>query len=195
VCAADLACASALLHADPVVLSVAALIRMGGVASMRKIPRARWRPRWREPSGHDQPLPIAVLQVPRQTEYGLAFYRNQIVSSYDRGEIPEGPHLLVAKEGAQSELAKVVGSRVVELIAPTRRSTSSTIGFRASPASGRCCRPVVEPVHPGRAVCLRLPKRTRLTLRHLHGNDQAAVGWDVKAFDRGNSRPQTLFIR
>jgi hypothetical protein len=54
--------------------------------------------------------------VPRQTEYGLAFYRNQIVSSYDRREIPEGPHLLVAKEGAQSDLAKVVGSRVVELI-------------------------------------------------------------------------------
>jgi 4-amino-4-deoxy-L-arabinose transferase-like glycosyltransferase len=100
----------------PVVLSVAALIRMGGVAldeenSTRPVAVALARAE----AGTSR-LPIAVLQVPRQTEYGLAFYRNQIVASYDRGEIPEGPHLLVAKEGAQSDLAKVVGSRVVELI-------------------------------------------------------------------------------
>ena len=100
----------------PVVLSVAALIRMGGVAldeenSTRPVAAALARAE----SGTSR-LPIAVLQVPRQTEYGLAFYRNQIVASYDRGEIPEGPHLLVAKEGAQSDLVKVVGSRVVELI-------------------------------------------------------------------------------
>jgi 4-amino-4-deoxy-L-arabinose transferase-like glycosyltransferase len=100
----------------PVVLSVAALIRMGGVAldeenSTRPVAVALARAE----VGASR-LPIAVLQVPRQTEYGLAFYRNQIVASYDRGEIPDGPHLLVAKEGAQSDLAKVVGSRVVELI-------------------------------------------------------------------------------
>jgi len=101
----------------PVVLSVAALIRMGGVAldeenSTRPVAAALARTE----AGATSPLPIAVLQAPRQTEYGLAFYRNQIVSSYDRGEIPEGPHLLVAKEGAQSDLAKVAGSRLVELI-------------------------------------------------------------------------------
>jgi len=100
----------------PVVLSVAALIRMGGVAldeenSTRPVAVALARAE----AGTSR-LPIAVLQVPRQTEYGLAFYRNQIVASYDRGEIPDGRHLLVAKEGAQSDLAKVVGSRVVELI-------------------------------------------------------------------------------
>jgi len=100
----------------PVVLSVAALIRMGGVAldeenSTRPVAVALARA-----EAVTSRLPIAVLQVPRQTEYGLAFYRNQIVASYDRGEIPEGAHLLVAKEGAQSDLAKVVGSRVVELI-------------------------------------------------------------------------------
>jgi 4-amino-4-deoxy-L-arabinose transferase-like glycosyltransferase len=101
----------------PVVLSVAALIRMGGVAldeenSVRPVSVALAR----SEAGTTSPLPIAVLEVPRQTEYGLAFYRNQIVASYDRGEIPEGPHLLVAKEGAQADLAKVVGQRVVELI-------------------------------------------------------------------------------
>jgi 4-amino-4-deoxy-L-arabinose transferase-like glycosyltransferase len=101
----------------PVVLSVAALIRMGGVAldeenSTRPVAAALAQTE----AGATRPLPIAVFEVPRQTEYGLAFYRNQVVSSYDRGEIPQGPHLLVAKEGAQSDLAKVVGSRVVELI-------------------------------------------------------------------------------
>jgi len=98
----------------PVVLSVAALIRMGGAAldeenSARPVAIALTQAE----AGAKGPLPIAVFQAPRQTEYGLAFYRNQIVASYDRGEIPQGAHLLVTKEGSQSDLAKVVGSRVV----------------------------------------------------------------------------------
>lgn len=98
----------------PVVLSVAALIRLGGTAldeenSARPVAAMLGLAE----SGAANPLPIAVFQAPRQTEYGLAFYRNQVVESYDRGEIPEGPHLLVAKEGAQNDLAKVVGSRVL----------------------------------------------------------------------------------
>jgi 4-amino-4-deoxy-L-arabinose transferase-like glycosyltransferase len=98
----------------PVVLCVAALIRMGGAAldeenSARSVVMALTQAE----AGATSPLPIAVFQAPRQTEYGLAFYRNQIVASYDRGEIPQGAHLLVAKEGSQSDLAKVVGSRVV----------------------------------------------------------------------------------
>src|SRR5450432_394382 len=101
----------------PVVLSVAALIRMGGVAldeenSTRPMAIALARTE----AGAPSPLPVAVLEVPRQTEYGLAFYRNQVVSSYDRGEIPDVAHLLVTKEGAQSEIAKAVGDRVVLLI-------------------------------------------------------------------------------
>ncbi len=98
----------------PVVLSVAALIRLGGTAldeenSARPVAAVLALAE----SGAANPLPIAVFQAPRQTEYGLAFYRNQVVESYDRGEIPEGPHLLVTREGAQNELAKVVGSRVL----------------------------------------------------------------------------------
>jgi 4-amino-4-deoxy-L-arabinose transferase-like glycosyltransferase len=99
----------------PVVLSVAALIRLGGPAineenSARPIALALAQ------TETASSLPIAVFQAPRQTEYGLAFYRNQTVSSYDRGEIPQTAHLLVAKEGVQADLAKLVGSRVLVLV-------------------------------------------------------------------------------
>ncbi len=100
----------------PVVLSVAALIRLGGAAideedSARPVAAALALA-----GAGAGSLPIAVFEAPRQTEYGLAFYRNQVVANYERGEIPQGPHLLVTKEGVQSDLAKVVGSRVVVLI-------------------------------------------------------------------------------
>lgn len=58
-------------------------------------------------------LPLAVFQVRRETEYGLAFYRNQTIYRYERGEIPSGQHLVVAPEGSQVALAgQVAGRRV-----------------------------------------------------------------------------------
>ena len=96
-----------------VVVSVAAILRLGGGPidaenSMRPVAAALALN-----DSAANPLPIAVFEVPRQIEYGLAFYRNQVVQSYDRGEVPQGAHLLVAKEGSQSDLAKVVGARIV----------------------------------------------------------------------------------
>lgn len=61
-------------------------------------------------------LPLAVFQVRRETEYGLAFYRNQIIDRYERGEIPSGPHLVVAPEGSQVALAKQVAGRRVSYL-------------------------------------------------------------------------------
>jgi 4-amino-4-deoxy-L-arabinose transferase-like glycosyltransferase len=40
-------------------------------------------------------LPVAVLQVRREVEYGLHFYRDQPIARYESGEIPSGEHLLV----------------------------------------------------------------------------------------------------
>ena len=57
------------------------------------------------------PLPIAVFNATRETEYGLAFYRNQIVSNYNRGEIPAGQHLLVAREGSDEQLKTLLPER------------------------------------------------------------------------------------
>ena len=97
----------------PVVVAVAAILRLGGAAIDQENsarPVAEVLARNDTAAGV---LPIAVFDVPRQTEYGLNFYRNQIASSYDRGEIPTSAHMLVAREGAQGDLAKLIGSRVV----------------------------------------------------------------------------------
>lgn len=61
-------------------------------------------------------LPVAVLNVKRETEYGLAFYRNQIIYRYERGEIPATAHLVIAPEGSQLSLAKQVPKRRVSYL-------------------------------------------------------------------------------
>ena len=42
--------------------------------------------------------------MPRSVEYGLGFYRNQFIPSYERNEIPDVDHLVVAASGSQKEL-------------------------------------------------------------------------------------------
>jgi 4-amino-4-deoxy-L-arabinose transferase-like glycosyltransferase len=51
--------------------------------------------------GHSQ---LAAFNVPRELEYGLGFYRNQPVMRYERGEVPAGDHLLMARSGPESQL-------------------------------------------------------------------------------------------
>jgi 4-amino-4-deoxy-L-arabinose transferase-like glycosyltransferase len=70
-----------------------------------------------------KPLPLAVLGVSREVEYGLAFYGQQTIHRYESGQIPAGEHLLVAKEGSETEITKrVTGRRVSYLgtFAPQR---------------------------------------------------------------------------
>ena len=56
---------------------------------------------------------IAVYDVPRGLEYGLGFYRNRKVFSYERNEIPTTGHLVVAAAGTKSELEyRLRGRRV-----------------------------------------------------------------------------------
>ncbi len=47
---------------------------------------------------------LAVYDVPRSLEYGLEFYRNRPVLSYERNEVPAGDHVVVAAAGAKTEL-------------------------------------------------------------------------------------------
>ena len=47
---------------------------------------------------------VAVYDVPRSVEYGLAFYRNQPIPSYERNQVPDVDHLVVAASGSQKEL-------------------------------------------------------------------------------------------
>jgi len=60
-------------------------------------------------------LPIAVFLVPRETEFGLSFYRDQSVGRYELHQIPSKEHLLVAAEGFEKSIAKETGRRPVFL--------------------------------------------------------------------------------
>jgi hypothetical protein len=60
-------------------------------------------------------LPLAVFLAPRETEFGLAFYRNQVVSNYQMRQIPAGEHIVVAAQGFQRSIAKESGRKVTYL--------------------------------------------------------------------------------
>ncbi len=60
-------------------------------------------------------LPMAVFLVPRETEFGLQFYRDQTVSRYELNQIPSGEHLVVAARGFQKGVAKAAGRKPIYL--------------------------------------------------------------------------------
>jgi 4-amino-4-deoxy-L-arabinose transferase-like glycosyltransferase len=93
----------------PVILGVALILRRGG-SPLDRTQSAR--PVAQELAAMETTtLPVAVFNTTRETEYGLAFYRNQVVSSYNRGEIPAGQHLLVAREGSEEQLKTLLPDR------------------------------------------------------------------------------------
>ena len=98
----------------PIVLAVAAVLRLGTPAldSMLSV-----RPLASEISHlENKPLPVAVSGVSRQTEYGLAFYRNQVIDRYELGQVPAAEHLVVAPEGSQTAIARQVAGRRVSYL-------------------------------------------------------------------------------
>jgi 4-amino-4-deoxy-L-arabinose transferase-like glycosyltransferase len=98
----------------PVVLTVAAILKIGGpILDQTLTARPLSADIARVEAGL---LPAAVFHVSREIEYGLAFYRNQTISNYDKGEIPTAAHLLIAPEGKQVEVAGVVKGRRVSLL-------------------------------------------------------------------------------
>ena len=98
----------------PLVLAVAAILRLGSPALDSTL---SVRPLATEISRvENKPLPLAVSGVSRQTEYGLAFYRNQAIDRYELGQIPDAEHLVVAPEGSQTTIAKEVAGRRVSYL-------------------------------------------------------------------------------
>jgi 4-amino-4-deoxy-L-arabinose transferase-like glycosyltransferase len=96
----------------PVVLAVGAVLRLGAPSLDSTLSA---RPLSQEISRVDnRTLPIAILHLPREIEYGLQFYRNQNVSRYELRQVPDGEHLLVTREASQ---------KVVEKWTPGRRVT------------------------------------------------------------------------
>ena len=93
----------------PVILGVALLLRLGSPAIDRT---QSARPVAQELAAMEtKPLPLAVFNATRETEYGLAFYRNQVISNYNRGEIPAGQHLVVARAGSLEQLKTLLPER------------------------------------------------------------------------------------
>jgi 4-amino-4-deoxy-L-arabinose transferase-like glycosyltransferase len=93
----------------PVVLAVAAVLRIGGATLDATLSA---RPLAAELSSMDtKHLPLAVLGVSRETDYGLTFYRDQVPAHYDLGQIPPGEHLLVAAEAAEPQIEKLIPDR------------------------------------------------------------------------------------
>lgn len=61
-------------------------------------------------------LPVAVVMVPRETEFGLQFYRNQTIPRYELGQAPSGEHLVVAAQGFRKAFGKnVPGRKIIKL--------------------------------------------------------------------------------
>jgi len=98
----------------PVVLSVAAIIKLGATSIDQKLSA---RPLAAEISGVEMhQLPLAVYGVSRELEYGLAFYRNRSIVRYERGNIPADEHLLIAPATWKANVAERTEGRRVSLL-------------------------------------------------------------------------------
>jgi hypothetical protein len=62
------------------------------------------------------PLPLAVLRVSREIEFGLQFYRDQNIARYELGQIPDGEHLVLAPEGMRARIEKRAPGRRVSYL-------------------------------------------------------------------------------
>jgi hypothetical protein len=54
---------------------------------------------------------LSAFNVTRELEYGLGFYRNQPLLRYERGEVPAGDHLLIARSGSEQQLEALLAPR------------------------------------------------------------------------------------
>ncbi|HEX8818249.1 MAG TPA: glycosyltransferase family 39 protein [Terriglobales bacterium] len=98
----------------PVVLAVTIVLRLGASEIDAKLSA---RPVANEIAAIDhKKLPLAVFQTSRETEYGLAFYCNQIIGRYEFGQIPTGEHFVVAPAGSQAAVATQVPGRHVSFV-------------------------------------------------------------------------------
>jgi hypothetical protein len=90
-----------------VILAVAYLVRVVAPATDAAV-SARPLARYIGQMPNAQPI-VAVYDVPRGIQYGLAFYRNQPVPRYDGnldgpGEVPAGEHLLLMRGASASTI-------------------------------------------------------------------------------------------
>ena len=62
-------------------------------------------------------LPVAVVLVPRETEFALQFYRHQKdIPRYELRQAPAGAHLLVARAGFKNAFARNIPGRRIDYL-------------------------------------------------------------------------------
>lgn len=108
------AAALRLVVLTPVIVGLAFLLRIGAPAidnalSARPVARALTQMEGR-------PVHVAVFKVSREIEYGLAFYRNQVIPRIEPGEIPAQDQLVIVPGAYSDELTKLVRPRRVSRI-------------------------------------------------------------------------------
>jgi len=98
----------------PLVLAVAAVLKLGTAAIDQKLST---RPLAIElASIETRKLPLAVCGASREVEFGLAFYRNQVVARYESGDIPKREHLLVVAPSWTANVGQWTAGRRISLI-------------------------------------------------------------------------------
>ena len=98
----------------PVVLAVAAVLKFGTLAIDQSLSS---RPLAKElDSVETHQLPLAVCGAPREVEYGLAYYRNQLIARYESGNVPSSEHLVVAAPAWTPNIARVTAGRKVSFL-------------------------------------------------------------------------------
>jgi hypothetical protein len=70
------------------------------------------RPVFRYLAGSE--IPVAVFHVPREVQYGLGFYFNREIPSYDAGNFPQQEHFLVTKKDDFKELIQIMRERAIQ---------------------------------------------------------------------------------
>jgi hypothetical protein len=80
-------------------------------------------------------LPLAVCGVSREIEYGLEFYRDQIISRYETGNIPASEHLLVTAPHWKPYVTEWTRGRRVSLLGHYAPQNLDYYWIAAAPAS------------------------------------------------------------
>jgi 4-amino-4-deoxy-L-arabinose transferase-like glycosyltransferase len=95
----------------PVVLTVAAVLKLGAAALDAKLSTRPLAIELNSLETHR--LPLAVCGASREVEYGLAFYRDQVIARYENGHVPPGEHLLLAAPAWDSNVRQATSGRRV----------------------------------------------------------------------------------
>src|SRR3954462_315696 len=121
-----------------VILAIAYLVRVVAPATDAALtarPLARYIGQMQ-----DAPAEVAVYDVPRGIQYGLAFYRNQRVPRYDGnldapGEVPAGEHLLLMRGASASTIVLPQQLSGREFTIVGRFPAQDLLMLRVAPAS------------------------------------------------------------